>query len=73
MEYLLQQKLIEDKDFNRYLSSNSNFIKYLNRNPEYYKEFMKQMKELYKEKTTDKINNAMNTINIVKSIIDTIN
>ena len=72
MEYYLQAKLNEDKNFKRYLSENSNYIKYLNRNPEYYKDFMKQMKELYKERTTDKINDAVNTINIVSSLIDSI-
>jgi len=72
MEYYLQQKLFDDKNFKRYLSENSNHIKYLNRNPEYHKEFMRIMKEQYKERTTDKINNAINTIDIVSSIIDTL-
>lgn len=72
MEYYLQNKLREDKKFQKYLSENSSHIKYLNRNPKYYKEFMKQMKEIYKERTTDKINDAVNTINIVSSFIDTI-
>ena len=72
MEYYLQMKLNEDENFKRYLSENSTHIKFLNRNPEYYKTFMKQMKELYKERTTDKINDAVNTINIVSSLIDSI-
>ena len=73
MEYFLQKKLLEDKKFNKYLSENSNYIKYLNRNPEYYKEFMKIMKEQYKERATDKLSDAINTIDIVSSIIDTLN
>ena len=72
MEYFLQAKLNEDKKFKKYLSENSNYIKYLNRNPHYYKVFMNQMKELYKERPTDKLNDAVNTINIVSSFIDTI-
>ena len=72
MEYYLLNKLNEDKKFQRYLSENSSHIKYLNRNPEYYKEFMRQMKEIYRERPTDKINDAVNTINIVSSFIDTI-
>lgn len=72
MEYYLQNKLIEDKKFNEYLKNNSNYIKYLNRNPEYYKEFMKIMKEKYKERTSDKISDALNTIDIVSSVIDTL-
>ena len=73
MDYILQRKLYEDKNFKRYLEENSNYIKYLNRDPNYYNEFMKLMKENYKERPRDKINNAINTINIVSSIIDTIN
>ena len=42
MEYYLQNKLQEDKKFKRYLDENSGYIKYLNRNPESYKEFMKE-------------------------------
>ncbi len=73
MEYFLQQKLIEDKKFKKYLDDNSNYIKYLNRNPEYYKIFMKEMKEKYKERATDKLSDAINTIDIVSSILDTLN
>ncbi len=72
MEYFLQQKLQEDKKFKKYFEENSNYIKYLNRNPAYYKTFMKEMKELYKERTTDKLSDAINTIDIVSSIIDTL-
>jgi len=73
MEYFLQIKYIEDKKFKRYLDENTNYIKYLNRNPESYKEFMKNMKELYKERPSDKLNDAINTIDIVSSILETLN
>ncbi|MBE6156237.1 MAG: hypothetical protein E7161_00620 [Firmicutes bacterium] len=72
MEYFLQAKYLEDKKFKRYLDENSNYIKYLNRNPEYYKNFIKEMKELYKERTSDKLNDAINTIDIVSSILGTL-
>ena len=73
MEYYLIQKYNEDKNFKRYLDENSNHIKYLNRDPAYYRKFMGIMKNQYKERTTDKINNAINTIEIISSIINTIN
>lgn len=72
MEYYLQNKLNEDKKFKKYLEENSTYIKYLNRNPEYYREFIKEMKTLYKERTTDKLNDAINTIDIVSSLLDTL-
>ena len=71
MEYFLQQKLMEDKKFKKYLEDNSSYIKYLNRDPMYYKTFMKEMKEKYKERATDKLNDMVNTIDIVSSLIDT--
>ena len=72
MEYFLQAKYREDKKFKRYLDENSNYIKQLNRNPENYKKFIKEMKELYKERTSDKLNDAINTIDIVSSILETL-
>lgn len=72
MEYFLQNKLNEDKKFKKYLEENSTYIKCLNRNPESYREFIKEMKVLYKERTTDKLNDAINTIDIVSSILDTL-
>ena len=41
MEYFLQEKYNEDKKFKRYLDENSQYVKYLNRNPENYKNFIK--------------------------------
>ena len=72
MEYFLQKKLIEDKKFKKYLLENSYSLKYLNRNPEHYKEFMRNMQEAYKERPTDKINDVVNTIDIVSSVINTL-
>lgn len=72
MEYFLQNKLNEDKKFKKYLDENSTYIKYLNRNPEYYKDFIRKMKVLYKERPTDKLNDAINTIDIVSSLLDTL-
>lgn len=72
MEYFLQAKYQEDKKFKRYLDENSNYIKFLNRNPEYYKNFIKEMKEIYKERTTDKLSDAINTIDVVSSILETL-
>lgn len=72
MEYFLQQKLQEDKKFKRYFEENSWAIKYLNRNPENYKIFMKEMKDVYKERASDKLSDALNTIDIISSLLDTL-
>lgn len=72
MEYFLQAKLNEDKKFKKYLDENTNYIKYLNRDPENYKIFLRDMKTLYKERPTDKLNDAINTIDIVSSLLNTL-
>lgn len=55
-----------------YLKQNSQYIKDLNRNPEFYKEFKKIIKEKYKLRLTDKLSNVVNDIELVSSIISNI-
>lgn len=62
----------KDKMF-EYLKLNSNYIKELNRNPLFYKEFKKIIKEKYNLRITDKVSNVINDIELVSSIINTIN
>lgn len=56
-----------------YLKSNSYFIKQLSRNPDFYKEFKKIIKEKYHLRITDKINNTIDDIELITNIINTIN
>ncbi len=56
-----------------YLKQNSYFIKDLNRHPEYYNEFKRIIKEKYNLRLSDKISSAINDIELVSSIINTIN
>ncbi len=55
-----------------YLKQNSQYIKDLNRNPEFYKEFKKIIKEKYNLRLTDKLSNVVNDIELVSSIISNI-
>lgn len=72
MESNLYIKFLENEKEKRYLDENSYFIKYLNRNPDSYYEFIKIMKEKYKERTTDKLESAINTIDIINTVLNTI-
>ncbi len=56
-----------------YLKQNSYFVKNLNRHPEYYNEFKRIIKEKYNLRLSDKISSAINDIELVSSIINTIN
>ena len=66
-------KLHSDPKMSNYLKQNSNWYKYLNRNPLNYNNFTKTMKEKYKLKVTDKVNKAIENIDTVSSILKVLN
>lgn len=72
MDIILQQKLAEDKKMAELLKLNSYWYKELNRNSDQYKNFVGAMKEKYHLKMTDKINNAIDNIDIISGILDTL-
>lgn len=55
-----------------YLKQNSYFIKDLLRNPNNYENFKKTIKEKYNLRLQDRISNIINDIELVSSIINTI-
>ena len=73
MNKLTFSKFLEDDKLFEHLKENSYWIKELNRNPASFNIFVKQMKIIYKERPSDKINSAIDTIDIISSIVDTIN
>lgn len=72
MDIILQQKLAEDTKMAELLKLNSYWYKALNRNSENYKNFVNAMKEKYHLKMTDKINDAIDNIDIITGILDTL-
>ncbi len=72
MNQIIIEKMKKDKIF-EYFKKNSYFIKELNRNSEYYDTFKKIIKEKYNLRLTDKVSNVINDIELVSSIISTIN
>ena len=69
MQIDLQKKLLEKPKMYQYLKENSYWIKYLNRNPVLYKEFEAKMKELYHERVTDKVSNAIDQIDLINGVL----
>ena len=63
-------KINENPLEKKFLRENSYWYKYLNRSSNYYKEFIKQMKETYKLTTKDKINKINNDINMFKTFLE---
>ncbi len=72
MEFLLQQKLEEDKKMATFLKLNSYWYKDLNRNSDSYKNFVTAMKDKYHLKVTDKLSDAIDNIDIISGILDTL-
>lgn len=65
-------KLKENEKLFSHFMENSYYIKVLNRDPNALKNFESDMKTLYKERATDKISRAVDTVEMISSIIDTI-
>jgi len=72
MELELQKKLIDTPKMYQYLKENSYWIKYLNRNPDAYKEFQEKMKELYHERATDKLSDAIDNIDLISTVLSSL-
>jgi len=72
MELFLQKKILDTPKMYQYLKENSLWIKYLNRNPELYKEFQEKMKELYHERATDKLSDAIDNIDLISSVLSSL-
>lgn len=67
--YLQMAFRSNQKDYLR-LKENSYFIKYLNRGILDYKMFVDAMKEKYKERTTDKLTNVMDNMELISSVLN---
>ena len=73
MQSDIQMKLNKDPKMANYLKENSYWYKYLNRNSDSYKDFLKAMKEKYKMRTSDKIEGAINNIDMISSVLKVLN
>lgn len=66
----IQYQINQDERQKMFLRENSYWYKYLNRNSVYYKDFINDMKDKYKLRTTDKLNKMMDNINLMKNFLD---
>lgn len=69
MELFLINKFLDNPKMYEYLKQNSIWYKSLNRDASLYKEFENKMKELYHERTTDKISDVIDNIDLIESVI----
>mgnify|MGYP003448201687 CR=1 FL=1 len=66
----IQFSLRNNPSYIKYLRYNSYWYKILNRNPFLIDDFIREVKEKYKLRTTDKINDIMDKIDMVSKFIN---
>jgi hypothetical protein len=69
MELDIQIKLKQEKNMYQYLKENSYWIKDLNRSGKNYEAYLNAMKDLYRLRTTDKISDAIDNIDLISSFL----
>ncbi len=72
MQVETRLKIKSNPNLYRYLRENSYWYKYLNRSPLYLKYLEEEMKEKYRLRPSDKIENISNSLNLIKSFLEVI-
>ena len=67
----IQFKLKENPYYLRYLRANSHWYKLLNRNPNLIKKFEEEVKKEYRLTRGDKLENLINTLEMMEKILST--
>lgn len=65
----IQFKLKENPLYIKYIRENNIWYKRLIRNPERFDEFIREVKVKYKLRPSDKINNIIETANVISNLI----
>ena len=68
----IQYKIRENRIYLDYLHSHSYWYKYLNRNSDYFLDFIESAKEYYHLRPVDRINKTIDTLDMVSTIISTL-
>lgn len=65
-------KIINNQKLLNHFMEHSYWIKHLNRDYNNFNTFHNQMKIIYKERPTDKISSAIDTVEMISSLVDTL-
>lgn len=63
-------KINSDPNLTSFIREYPIWYKLLNRNPNMFNEFVRDMKDKYKLTTTDRINKTLNNISMIQSLIE---
>jgi hypothetical protein len=70
MQVETRLKIKSNPNLYRYLRENSYWYKYLNRSPLFIKQLEEEMKEKYRLRSVDKIENISNTMKMIESFLE---
>ena len=70
MQVEVRLKIKSNPNLYRYLRENSYWYKYLNRSPLFLRRLEEEMKENYRLRSVDKIENISNSLNLIKSFLE---
>ncbi len=73
MNRSIKEMLDKNPKYLHFLRENSNYYKALNRDEKMYNTFIKDMKKKYKLRTIDKIDNVVDSVDIITKIINVTN
>ncbi len=66
----IQYRLSSNPLYIKFIREYSYWYKFLNRNPAYFNDFVKDMKNKYKLNPTDKLNRMLDNINMLETFLD---
>ncbi len=73
MRFDIQLKLKGNPLYIKFIRENSSWYKILNRQPEMFNRMVDEMKEKYKIRTTDKINNIVDSVDLITKFLKVTN
>ncbi len=68
----IQYKIKNNPNYQRFLRQNSQWYKYLNRNPANFKSFEAQVKEAYSLRLSDRISSTIKTLEILENVMSSL-
>ena len=66
----IQMRINNDPRLNSFIRENPIWYKYLNRNPDNFKDFIRNMKDTYKLNASDKISKTMDNLSMIQAFLD---
>jgi len=72
MSLELQFKIKNNPNYLRFLRENSHWYKYLNRSNDFFKDFEEEVKKTYKLRPTDRISKALDTFEMIQTLLTTL-